>query len=412
MKTITSYFSKLFSKLVPISNTAGNAKVVEALHSMSVSLLIVGLITSWLAVAPFMFYSVARFTHPFFGWVACIGSCFMVSKMIDSKIGVFVPEFFANLFNGKGWINAAQTASLLFLSVGLSYITMSLSSYGGEMTVKMLFEVDKPETHSAGHAQMDSVKRAREGQIRELNSKDLTAAENKDKAIKAEAVAMVKNAEMLAAQQYPLWKTHEYHKQQYYKILTPAKTKAEQHSATAVFLENENSRLQLKISDMGKAIASEQEANEKALKHEWDEYHQRLRVANLFLSDLGFWATPLFWLITALTVLQTVPKGTKKKEPTKPEEPAQVVEAEAPNVRPFSTITKHLTQNLARLAEAIKENKPTSTYAKTILDIYEEAALNHKQEFEAMQIRHSSTFNSDGTPRYPVYKKEDVSLFQ
>ena len=279
----------------------------------------------------------------------------------------------------------------------------------------MLFEADKPETHSAGHAQMDSVKRAREGQIRELTAKELTTAENKDKAIKAEAVAMVKEAEKLAEHKYPLHKTNEFHKQQYYKILNPEKIKAEQHTATAVFSENENSRLQLKISDMGKAIASEQEANEKALKHEWDEYHQRLRVANLFLSDLGFWATPLFWLITALTVLQTVPKGTKKKEPkepTKPEEPSQVIEAEAPNVRPFSAITKHLTQNLARLAEAIKENKPTSTYAKTILDIYEEAALNHKQEFEAMQIRHSSTFNSDGTPRYPVYKKEDVSLFQ
>ena len=73
------------------------------------------------------------------------------------------------------------------------------------------------------------------------------------------------------------------------------------------------------------------------------------------------------------------------------------------NVRSFQDATKHITQQLARLKEAIENASTTSTYAANILAIYDEVETTYPAEFKAMQIRHSNL--------YSIFKRTDVEMY-
>jgi len=381
----------LKTHLVPTkSASTSDAKTVASLRFMAITLLIIGLCTSWLGIAPFAYTMLVKFMPPALAYFFCVVICGLISALVDFPLGVFIPSIFDKLFAEKNskliWY---KMTALIIISGCLSSITMSLSSSGGEMTTKQLFEADRPNSHAIGTIALDSTLQARGAEIKKAAAAEIATATAKDKAIKSEAVKLMQTAQFLAAKKFPEYKTSPYHRNQYNKVVDKARIDSTNTAATARNLETEQQHLNMKLASTNTAFQEETEGKKKALDAEWKEYEHKMTVANLFLSDLGYYTTPLFWLICLLTVLM----GLSEKGGVAP----------SGSGRSFQDITKHITQQLARLQQAIDNASATSSYAANILAIYDEVEIAYPAEFAAMQIRHSNV--------YSIFKRKDVEMY-
>lgn len=399
MSIFTKSWAYITAHVVPTkSASSSDAKTVASLRFMAITLLIIGLATSWLGIAPFAFTMLIRVLPDGSGWqflayCICIAICGLISMLVDFPLGVFVPNIFAKIFESKKtglvW---AKIISLLSLAGMLSYLTMTLSSSGGEMTTKQLFENDRPKSQSIGTIAMNDSLQEKGKEIKKEHASDIAKATAKDAAIKAEAAKVTKSAPYNAAKKFPLFKSNEYHRKEYNKVIEKARVDSMNLAFTARNLEGEQAALDRDLNSTNNAFLEEIEGKKTELAAEWKEYEHKTRVANLFLSYLGWVATPLFWLICLLTVLMGLDEKGKGG--------ATITIS---NVRSFQDATKHITQQLARLKEAIENASTTSTYAANILAIYDEVETTYPAEFKAMQIRHSNL--------YSIFKRTDVEMY-
>jgi hypothetical protein len=168
---------------------------------------------------------------------------------------------------------------------------------------------------------------------------------------------------------------------------------------TARNLEGAQADLDRKLSSTTNAFLEEIEGKKTELTAEWKEYEHKTRVANLFLSYLGWVATPLFWLICLLTVLMGIKETSKEEdieeieEFTEPTEKKKVIEEVvdnklvAKNVS-FSKITSQVTTELDRLIKYIaSKDSDTHTPANNLIKMYNLAKEKDLVRFNAMITR-------------------------
>jgi hypothetical protein len=359
---------------------------------MGNALLIIGLSTSWLGIAPVIYNMAIVVMPPFAAYCFCVAACGLFSTVVDFPLSGIVPALCEKLFDPeKSKVTAYQILILLSAVILLSYCTMTVSSYGGKVTKEILLAGQKPKSYSVGTIALDSTLQVRGTDIKKAAAEDLKAAEVKDKAIQAEAVKKMVNAKFLAVQKFPNWELHPYHRNGYNKIVDKARIDSTNKAAEARNLQEENERLNIKLAATNTAFMEEIEGKKLALSKEWESFNTTSFAADLLLSWSGWTATPIFILMVFSVFALAIPKKGKGATVT------------INTARSFQDATKHITQQLARLKEAIENASATSTYATNILGIYDEVETAYPAEFTAMQIRHSNV--------YSIFKRKDVEMY-
>lgn len=394
----------LISAFVPKTSTADEA-TANSLRFMATSLLIIGLVTSWLGIAPFTFSMLSRIVWEPLAYCLTVGICILLSMLIDFPLGKFVPAFFGKLSSmySDGFTKEAFTKSLAILSLAfaLSYLTMHLSSTGGEMTAKMLFDGERPETHGINAAQHDSLKHVQSDKIRKSFAAEMDKAQKADAQILADAKKRSADAQRAADQKFPNFQANQWQRKEYLKAIGAARIDSSALVQSATKAAVVEAKINQALYSSVEAFEKDLEAKEKGHKQEWADYQHKVNVANTLLRDLGYYATPLFWLITALAVLMGLKESVAPASAN-----TQTNTGTQTNQPPsFAVITKHLTQYLTRLADAVSQGNDdvAKTNARNILDIYDKAEFHYKQEFEAMQKRHAIS--------YPIWKRDEIEKF-
>jgi hypothetical protein len=420
MQTLKTFWAKI----VPTTSASTTDEAaVNSLRFMAVSLLIIGLVTSWLGIAPFTFSMLAKIVPMWAAYVLTVAICVLLSMLIDMPLGVFVPSFFGKMsaIFTEQYTHAAllKALSVFAISLALTLLTMNLSKSGGAMTAKMLFEGERPTEHGTNAAKMDSVKNAAAATIRKSFEKEMTAAKEADSKTMAEAKQKTVTAHYNAKAEFPKYETHDYHRNGYRKKIAAARIDSTALANSAAKVAAVEGRINAALYSSAAAFESDNAAAQSQLKQKWADYDHKISVANTLLRDLGYYATPLFWLITGLAVLMGVKEKGKVKKvvstPTLDKDGIVVEEIEVEevgvrskheihrdNLAKVKDIKQHWRQHFDRLQGAIDKGSETNTPAKNILKMYSDIRDIGEDFYD--------TFVKQATAHYPSLAEIEVLI--
>jgi hypothetical protein len=378
VKGIASYLANHLTE--PKSAVDAQAKVIISLNVAGKLALFIGLFTSWAFIIPTVF----QITEPIFSFnsslISALVSCAVYSCFIDLPLGVAVPHLYYQLFKIRDVEDWKEFTGLIFRTsptaifvIGAVYFSMFFSWQGNTYTTAWLLEHKDPRHSASIITVLDSTKHATERSIRENEEDVLADAKALDKSKFDKARGIMKAARHEAARKYPLHERNNWQKERHDRIIS----KARQDSSDVVFnvmnYEVALRKLEDKVYQSNRHHDAEIQAEKEKMQTKIDKFEAQLSTYRIILRDVGYYATPAFLFIFGVVIVITLPsrKSKKKKAAKVKADDDDVEEAEAEEEDPLETvkeIRRHLSQDINRINDAIRDGKDTSTYAKNIIE--------------------------------------------